>query len=107
MSVRNQRDGSEEIPASIKKNRDRASSLSSLVPPIKADCSKKVYQKIIEAIQRYFSRQLLEPSFQSLVSLIDQDINNNPYYLLELLHNAIDNGAMHILLKSKVIIHSP
>jgi len=99
-SCRYQRDGSEEIATSIKKSRDLDFAITT------ANfyrCNRKVCQMIIESIQRYFSRQIMEPSFHKSLTLIDRSLPNRNLYLLELLQNAVDEGAMLTIFQLKVI----
>jgi hypothetical protein len=53
-------------------------------------------QRITEAIQRYYARQVLEPSVRGFLSILEKTFPRNDLYLFELLQNAVDDGAMHV-----------
>ncbi len=56
--------------------------------------------KIIEGINRYYSRQVLEPAIRGFLSILEKQFPRNDLYLFELLQNAVDDGAMYVIFKS-------
>lgn len=52
-----------------------------------------VPQRIVEAINRYYSRQVLEPSIRGFLSILEKQFPRNDLYVFELLQNAVDDGA--------------
>jgi hypothetical protein len=60
----------------------------------------KVPQRIVEAIERYYARQVLEPSIRGFLSILEKQFPRNDLYLFELLQNAVDDGASHVCFKS-------
>ncbi len=56
--------------------------------------------KVIEGINRYYSRQVLEPAIRGFLSILEKQFPRNDLYLFELLQNAVDDGAMHVIFKS-------
>ena len=56
----------------------------------------KKAQMIVNGIQRYYARQVLEPSIRGFLSILEKTFPRNDLYLFELLQNAVDDGAMHV-----------
>ena len=56
----------------------------------------KKAQIIVNGIQRYYGRQVLEPSIRGFLSILEKTFPRNDLYLFELLQNAVDDGAMHV-----------
>ena len=54
--------------------------------------------KVIEGINRYYSRQVLEPAIRGFLSILEKQFPRNDLYLFELLQNAVDDGAIPRLL---------
>lgn len=66
------------------------------VKPPSVDCAKR----IIQSIERYYQRQVLEPSIRGFLAILEKQFPRNDLYLFELLQNAVDDGADTIVLKS-------
>lgn len=88
---------------SIKNSRDLDFAISSTSAK-NYRCNQKGCQKIIEAIQRYFYRQLMEPAFKNSITLIDRSLPSSDLYLLEFLQNAVDEDAMLLVFQLKVFL---
>ena len=63
----------------------------------------KKAQIIVNGIQRYYGRQVLEPSIRGFLSILEKTFPRNDLYLFELLQNAVDDGAMHVCFHVKCI----
>lgn len=55
---------------------------------------------IVEGIERYYGRQVLEPSIRGFLSILEKQFPRNDLYLFELLQNAVDDGANHVIFKA-------
>ena len=58
----------------------------------------------VESINRYYCRQVLEPSIRGFLGILEKQFPRNDLYLFELLQNAVDDGANRVSLKQ--VIHS-
>lgn len=52
-----------------------------------------VPKRVVEGIQKYYARQVLEPSIRGFLSILEKQFPRNDLYLFELLQNAVDDGA--------------
>jgi len=59
-----------------------------------------VARTILESIERYYSRQVLEPSIRGFLAILEKQFPRNDLYLFELLQNAVDDGANNINMTS-------
>ena len=57
--------------------------------------------RVVEGINRYYSRQILEPAIRGFLSILGRQFPRNDLYLYELLQNAVDDGAKRIKLVSR------
>ena len=55
---------------------------------------------IVEGIERYYGRQVLEPSIRGFLSILEKQFPRNDLYLFELLQNSVDDGANHVIFKA-------
>ena len=65
-----------------------------------AICSQDSSRAIVEAIERYYGRQVLEPSIRGFLSILEKQFPSNNLYLFELLQNAVDDGASIVKFKA-------
>jgi len=56
-------------------------------------------KEVVGAVQRYYGRQVLEPSIRGFLSILEKQFPRNDLYLFELLQNAVDDGATHVQFK--------
>ena len=59
--------------------------------------NSQLAQNVVEGIHRYYSMQILEPSVRGFLSILEKQFPRNDLYLFELLQNAVDDGASHIV----------
>jgi hypothetical protein len=64
------------------------------------DCDQAVARLVVEGIQRYYGRQVLEPSIRGFLSILEKQFPRNDLYLFELLQNAVDDAASEVVFKS-------
>ncbi len=55
---------------------------------------------LTEAMNRYYARQVLEPSIRGFLGILEKQFPRNDLYLFELLQNAVDDGACHVCFKA-------
>lgn len=55
---------------------------------------------IVESTNRYYSKQVLEPSIRGFLAILEKQFPRNDLYLFELLQNAVDDGANHIIMET-------
>ena len=61
--------------------------------------SVEIAQIIVDGIERYYGRQVLEPSIRGFLSILEKQFPRNDLYLFELLQNSVDDGASHVKFK--------
>jgi len=59
-----------------------------------------VAERMVAGINRYYSRQILEPAIRGFLSILGRQFPRNDLYLYELLQNAVDDGALHVKFRS-------
>ncbi len=61
--------------------------------------SVSIARIVVDSIKRYYSRQVLEPSIRGFLAILEKQFPRNDLYLFELLQNAVDDGADHVVLR--------
>lgn len=63
--------------------------------------STKSCGMIVQGIERYYSRQVLEPSIRGFLAILEKQFPRNDLYLFELLQNSVDDGATHVIFAAR------
>ena len=72
-----------------------AAGLAALPPGLRL--SVALARLVVRCIQRYYAHQVLEPSVRGFLGILEKQFPRNDLYLFELLQNAVDDGASHVV----------
>ena len=54
---------------------------------------------VCDLCQQYYSAQVLEPAVRGFLGILEKQFPRSDLYVWELLQNAVDDGAMHVVLE--------